>query len=88
VDAKILIPLDFLAESGDPDPLILQEPAPAVVMGELGDHGPVLYARVWAQRSDYWSMYFDFLEQVKDALEEADIEIPYNQLDVHVKTQA
>ncbi len=69
-------------------PLILQEPAPAVVMGELGDHGPVLYARVWAQRSDYWSMYFDFLEQVKDALEEADIEIPYNQLDVHVKTQA
>jgi small conductance mechanosensitive channel len=56
-------------------------------MGELGDHGPVIYARIWAKRSDYWSMYFDFLEQVKDALEEAGIEIPYNQLDVHIRSQ-
>jgi len=68
-------------------PLVLQDPAPAVVMGELGDHGPVIYARIWAKRSDYWSMYFDFLEQVKDALEEAGIEIPYNQLDVHIRSQ-
>jgi small-conductance mechanosensitive channel len=32
-------------------------------------------------------MYFDFLEQVKDALEEAGVEIPYNQLEVRLRQQ-
>jgi small conductance mechanosensitive channel len=68
-------------------PLVLKDPAPAVMMGELGDHGPILQARVWAERSNYWSMYFDFLEQVKDALEEAGVEIPYNQLEVRLRQQ-
>lgn len=67
-------------------PLVLKEPAPFVALGEYGEDGVILYVRVWAQRTDYWTMYFDFLEQVKEALDKAGVEIPYRQLDVHVKT--
>lgn len=67
-------------------PLVLKEPAPFVALGEYGEDGIILYVRVWAQRTDYWAMYYDFLEQVKEALGEAGVAIPYRQLDVHVKT--
>lgn len=66
-------------------PLVLQDPAPAVVMGGFGDDGAIIYARVWANRSDYWTMYFAFLEDIKVAFEEEGIEIPYRQLAVHMK---
>lgn len=40
--------------------------------------------RVWAKSSDYWTVYFDLLEGLKKDFDAAGIEIPYNQLDVHV----
>lgn len=66
-------------------PLILKEPAPFVAVGEYGDDGLILFVRVWAKNSDYWTMYFGFLEKIKVALDEAQIEIPYRQMDVHFK---
>jgi len=42
-------------------------------------------ARAWAKGSDYWTVYFDVLEAVKSEFDKNGIEIPYNQLDVHVK---
>ena len=42
-------------------------------------------ARAWAKSSDYWAVYFDVLEAVKSEFDKNGIEIPYNQLDVHVK---
>lgn len=40
--------------------------------------------RVWANSADYWTVYFDLLEGLKKDFDAAGIEIPYNQLDVHV----
>ena len=42
-------------------------------------------ARVWVNSADYWTVYFDVLDGVKKAFEENDIQIPYPQMDVHVK---
>ncbi len=42
-------------------------------------------ARVWASKADYWTVYFDVLEKVKAEFDNNGIEIPFNQLDVHVK---
>ena len=42
-------------------------------------------ARVWCKNEDYWSVYFDLNEGVKKAFDEKGIEIPYPQMDVHVK---
>lgn len=66
-------------------PLVLKDPAPQVVVGGYGDDGLIIFARLWAKRQDYWAMNFAVLEQVKMALDEAGVEIPYKQMDVHVK---
>lgn len=40
--------------------------------------------RVWVNSADYWTVHFDLLEQVKAKFDEAGIEIPFTQIDVHV----
>lgn len=40
--------------------------------------------RVWTKSEDYWTVYFDLLEGLKKDFDNEGIEIPYNQLDVHV----
>lgn len=40
--------------------------------------------RVWVKCSEYWDVYFDLLENIKADFDANGIEIPYNQLDVHV----
>lgn len=65
--------------------LVLKDPAP---MARLKDHASSsldIVTRVWAKSSDYWTVYFDLQEQIKLALDEANIEIPYDQLDVHIR---
>ena len=70
------------------DARVLSEPAaPFVKMGAHGASEIVVKARVWAKSGDYWGIYFDTLEAVKKAFDEKGIEIPYQQLDVHIKNQ-
>lgn len=64
--------------------LILKDPDPFVRLGELGSSSLKITVRVWAKSDDYWTVYFDLIEQVKDKFDEENIKIPYNQLDVHV----
>ena len=40
--------------------------------------------RVWTKTADYWTVYFDLIEQVKTAFDKNGIEIPYSKLDVHI----
>jgi small conductance mechanosensitive channel len=58
-------------------PKILKEPAPTVALSELGDSSLNFVVRPWCNAEDYWTVYFDITEQVKEALDTAGIEIPY-----------
>ena len=40
--------------------------------------------RFWIDNDKYWNTYFDFMENVKVALNKNKIEIPYPQMDVHI----
>lgn len=40
--------------------------------------------RVWAKNEDYWNVYWGLLSDVKLAFDANGIEIPFNQLDVHI----
>ena len=40
--------------------------------------------RVWTKNEKYWDVYFGLLNDMKLAFDNNGIEIPYNQLDVHV----
>ena len=65
--------------------LVLKDPAPMARVSEHGSSSINITARAWVKRSDYWTVKFDLLEAVKKAFDEKGIEIPFNQLDVHVK---
>ena len=67
-------------------PLILEEPAPSVTVLELADSSVNFATRPWCKTDDYWKVYFDVTEQVKEALDSAGIEIPYpHQVEIQKK---
>lgn len=61
-----------------------QDPAPQVFLGELGGSSIDWTLRVWAHADDFWTMRENLIRDTKKALEEANIGIPYPQMDVHV----
>ena len=65
--------------------LVLKDPAPMVRVSGHGASSINIVTRVWVKSGDYWTVNFDVLEAVKTAFDKNGIEIPYNQLDVHVK---
>ena len=65
--------------------LVLDDPAPFVRMSSHGQSSIDIVARVWVKSADYWTVNFDILEAVKIAFDREGIEIPFNQLDVHIK---
>ena len=67
--------------------LILKDPAPSVRVSAQSASSIDLTAKVWCKNEDYWTVNFDMLEQVKTAFDENGIQIPFNQLDVHIKNQ-
>lgn len=67
-------------------PLTLCEPEePFVRVQSYGDSAVNLLVRVWCKTQDYWSVYFDLIEDIREAFDKNEISIPYNQLDVHIK---
>jgi small conductance mechanosensitive channel len=65
--------------------LTLDDPAPFVRVSEHGASSINITARAWVKSADYWTVNFDTIEAVKKAFDENGIEIPFDQLDVHVK---
>ncbi len=56
-----------------------------VFVDELADSAIRLNVRCWFANEDYWEGKWRITEKCKYALDEAGIEIPFNQLDVRVK---
>ncbi len=74
-----------IKEVVDRHELIFEEPEPFIRMWEHGDNELVFFVRVWCKTEDYWTIYYDLMEEVKEAFDKAGINIPYPQLDVHMK---
>ena len=53
-------------------------------MGNLGSSSLDINCRVWVKSENYWTVYFDLLNDVKAAFDANNITIPYNQLDVNI----
>lgn len=63
---------------------ILKNPAPTIAVSELADSSINFVVRPWCNAEDYWEVYFEVTENVKDALDKAGIEIPYpHQVEIH-----
>lgn len=65
--------------------LTLKDSEPFVKIAAHGESAIIIKARVWTKSSDYWTVNFDVLEAVKKEFDKNGIEIPFNQMDVHIK---
>ncbi|MDE7118092.1 MAG: mechanosensitive ion channel [Bacteroidaceae bacterium] len=71
------------------DERIMKEPAdkaPFIPMTTMGSSSIVVQIRVWANATDYWSVKFETTEKIYRELTKAGIEIPFQQMDVHIKS--
>jgi len=62
---------------------VLPTPAPQVAVAELADSSVNLVVRPWVNGGDYWPVRFELMEAIKNGLDEAGIEIPFPQMDIH-----
>ncbi len=67
--------------------LALTDPAPFVRESAHSASSINITARIWCKAENYWTVYFDLIEKVRDAFNENGIAIPYNQLDVHINNK-
>ena len=58
-----------------------------VFVDRLGESGIELVVRFWVENKNYWTGMWQVTEKCKYTLDEAGIEIPYNQLDVHMRSE-
>ncbi len=64
---------------------ILKEEGINVFVDNLGDSSVVIGARGWVKKDAYWTTKWRLTENIKLTLDENGIEIPFNQVVVHVK---
>jgi len=75
----------IIGEIANNHALVLKDPEPFVRVSAHGASSIDIVCRVWVKSDDYWTVNFDMLESVKAEFDKQGIEIPFNQLDVHVK---
>ncbi len=70
------------------NPLVLQDPKPALARLEnFGESSIAMTLYVWTLPENYWEALYSLNEQVYAAFREEGIEIPFNQVDVHIKQE-
>jgi small conductance mechanosensitive channel len=62
--------------------LVLKDLEVFVRLVELASSSLKIAVKVWVSSNDYWTVYYDLIEQVKNAFDENNIVIPYNQLEI------
>ncbi len=81
--AKKLIE-DLLAKH----PNILKDPAPTVAVSELADSAVNFVVRPWVHPDNYWTVWFEVTQGIKEAFDANGISIPFPQRDVHLFQEA
>lgn len=87
-DANLAQTRQILADVVSKDERVLKDQDVTIGVSELADSSVNIVVRPWVQSGDYWPVYFDLLENIKVALDEAGIEIPYPHLSVQVNNES
>ncbi len=62
---------------------VLSDPAPAIKVESLGDNSVNIVIKAWTKTEDCFETYYDLQEIVKKRFDKENIEIPYQQRDLH-----
>ena len=83
-DSDIAKAKDVLLAVAESNSDIFADPAPVIGVAEHQDSAILLDLKVWCENSRYYDVRYYLEEQVKLAFDEANITIPYPQMDVRV----
>ena len=67
------------------DDRCLQDPAPTIAVGELGDSSVNIIVRVWTKSGNFWPLTFDLNKAIKEQFDANNIDIPYPQQVLHIE---
>ena len=84
-DADIAKAKEVLMAVLEADSNVLQTPKPFVGVTELADSSVNLAVRGYTTPDKYWDVFFNVNESSKMALDKANVNIPFPQMDVNVK---
>lgn len=82
-DSDIKLARRILLEMAE-DARVHRDPEPVVVVTALADSSVNLALRLWVNNGDLWPVTFQFIEEAKERLAAAGIEIPFPQRVVHL----
>ncbi len=66
------------------DEAILKDKEPVIFLSEFADSSLNVGFRVWVNSPDYWNTKWRLQESINNIFNENGIEIPFNQMDIHV----
>ncbi len=75
---------EVLTKICEADERVLPEPGVQVGVHTLADSSVNFVVRPWVKTEDYWGVYFDLMQAIKEGLDNEGIEIPFPQMDVHL----
>ena len=67
------------------DKSIIQDEEIRVFVDSLGESSVVIGLRAWVKTEEYWATRWRLMEEIKLTFDAEGIDIPYNQLTVHVR---
>ncbi len=82
-DAPTQKVIDALVLAGTVDNVLL-DPAPKAVITAYGDSAISYSLRIWTRNENYWDVYFQVTQRVKDIFDEQGIAMTYPHLNVHL----
>lgn len=82
-DAPTQKVLDALVLAGTVDNALLN-PAPSAVIVSYDDSAIRYSLRIWVRPGDYWDVYFQVNQRIKDVFDQQGIEMTYPHLNVHL----
>ena len=84
-EADIRTAKDILYKVAEKDPARLPDEDIVVAVDNLGASSVDMTVRIWVKSEDYWPTKWRLTENIKYALDENNISIPYQQIDVQIK---
>ena len=81
----IALAKEVIKKAVDECPHLIKDPEPVIAIGGHGESSIIIDTLVWCESENYWAAFYDMQERVKLEFDRAGINIPYNQLDVHIK---
>ena len=84
-DADIRTAKEIIYNLAQKDECRLPEENAVVYVDNLGASSVDIGLRVWVKASDYWTVKWRLTENIKYAMDENNISIPYTQIDVQIK---